>query len=259
MESVDHRSKLNIATIIPARLGSSRFPNKPLAPLLGTPMVELVRRNAASVEVTDVVVVATCDQEIIDLVEDSGGRAEMTSDKHERASDRTAEAVKSLEAQTGQEFDLVLMLQGDEPTVTPRQMAQVIDAMQANPSIGVANLLGSISSEREFRDPNCIKVVTDMDSNALYFSRLPIPGYGHFSHPSVGKQVCAIGFRRDVLLDYVTKAPTPLEELESIDMLRVLEHGGNVKMIPTTQPNQSVDVPEDIPLAEAHLKDQGIG
>lgn len=248
----------SVAIIIPARLGSSRFPNKPLAPILGTPMVELVHRHACLVPGVDTVAVASCDQQIVDLIEDAGGIAVMTSESHQRATDRSAEAVRALEIDRGRNYDIILMLQGDEPAISPQQMSQVVDVMAADPSIQVANLLGRITSDREFHDPNCIKVVTSLGGDAVYFSRLPIPHGSSFEDPAVGKQVCAIGFRRDYLMEYLQLEPTPLEVLESIDMLRILQHGESVRMVRTTQPTQSVDVPEDIPLAEALLERLGI-
>lgn len=248
------RAETSIAIIIPARLGSSRYPNKPLAPILGTAMVELVHRHATLVPGVDTVAVATCDQEIFDLIQSVGGIAVMTEESHQRASDRTAEAILALEEVRGFEYHIVLMLQGDEPAITPHQMCQVIEAMAADSSIQVTNLHGTIASESEFNDPNCIKVVTDLVGDAVYFSRLPIPHGASFDDPGVGKQVCAIGFRRNYLMEYLEMAPTELEVLESIDMLRILQHGDRVRMVRTTQPTQSVDVPEDIPLAEALLK-----
>ena len=248
----------SVAIIIPARLGSSRYPNKPLAPILGTAMVELVHRHAALVSGVDTVAVATCDQEIVDLIEGAGGIAVMTSESHQRASDRSAEAVLALEKERGRPYDIVLMLQGDEPAITPDQMTQVIDTMTADSTVLVTNLHGTITSEREFNDPNCIKVVTDLVGDAVYFSRLPIPHGASFDDPAVGKQVCAIGFRRDYLMAYLDLEPTALEVLESIDMLRILQHGESVRMVRTTQPTQSVDVPEDIPLAEALLGRLGL-
>ncbi len=244
---------VSVVVVIPARLGSSRFPNKPLAPILGVPMVEVVYRNARAMVGVDTVAVATCDEAIVDVIEAAGGVAVMTSDKHERASDRTAEAVRHLEAERGASFDIVLMVQGDEPAISSRQMSLVVDAMREDPAILVANLFGRIGSEREFADPNCIKVVADSSGNAMYFSRLPIPHGADFDDPAAGKQVCAIGFRRDYLMDYLEMEPTDLEVLESIDMLRILQHGDKVRLIPTSEPTQSVDVPQDVPLAEELL------
>ena len=249
-----NEANTSVVVAIPARLGSSRFPNKPLAPILGVPMVELVYRNAKAMAGVDTVAVATCDDAIVELIEAAGGIAVMTSDTHERASDRTAEAVRHLEERRGANFDIVLMVQGDEPAISSHQMSQVVDAMREDPTIQVANLFGRIGSEREFNDPNCIKAVADLNGNAVYFSRLPIPHGADFDDRATGKQVCAIGFRRDYLMDYLEMDPTDLEVLESIDMLRILQHGGQVRLVATSEPTQSVDVPDDIPLAEALLR-----
>ena len=243
----------SVAVVIPARMGSSRFPNKPMAPILGVPMIELVFRNAKAMPGVNTVAVATCDEVIFDLISAAGGGVVMTSDSHERASERTAEAVVFLEEQRGSHFDIVLMVQGDEPAISSYQMSQVVDAMIKDPSILVANLFGRIGSEREFLDPNCIKAVSDAHGDALYFSRHPIPHGANFDHTSTGKQVCAIGYQRDYLMQYLDMPPTDLEVLESIDMLRILEHGGKVRLIHTNEKTQSVDVPSDIPIAEALL------
>lgn len=248
----------SVAVIIPARLDSSRFPNKPLAPIFGVPMIEWAYRHASAAKRVDVVAVATCDQEIGDLIQRTGGIALMTSATHQRASDRSAEALSVLEQERDAVFDIIVMLQGDEPTISPQQIDSLVDAMEADSSIQVANLFGPISSEQEFNDPNCIKVVADVHGDAVYFSRLPIPHGASFSDSPVGKQVCAIGFRRDYLMQYLTMDPTSLEEAESIDMLRILEHRGRVRMVATGEQNQSVDIQEDIPKAERVLSQRGL-
>jgi len=242
------------AVIIPARLGSTRFPNKPLAKILGVPMIELIYQHAMGSLMAAEVVVATCDQEIMDLIHEHGGKAIMTSAAHIRATDRTAEALLALEESEGVSFEIVVMLQGDEPTVSPAQIDSVIDALMADSSIDVVNLWGPISSREELNDPNCIKVVADLNSEALYFSRSPIPYGAEFNDPSVGKQVCAIGFRRDYLSKYLALAPTALEILESVDMNRILQHGGKVKLVKTEFLTQPVDEPHDIPRVEEILK-----
>lgn len=248
----------SLAIVIPARLGSSRFPGKPLATIRGIPMIERVYRNAAGAAGVDVTVVATCDREIAEVIHHSGGSAVMTGAHHQRATERTAEAVQLMETERGREFDIVVMLQGDEPLVSADQLNDLFTAMVVNPELQVANLMGRIRSESEFTDPNCIKVVHDSEMNALYFSRRPIPhGVSHDSEV-VRKQVCAIGFRRDYLLEYVMMSPTPLEEAESIDMLRILQHGQAIRLIDTSRLSQSVDTPDDIVLVE-QLMDAAIG
>ena len=121
--------------------------------------------------------------------------------------------------------------------------------------INVVNLLGQIENEEEFVDRNCIKVVCDLDMNALYFSREPIPTRTKSKNIPMGKQVCVIPFRRDYLIKYTQLKPTPLEIVESVDMMRVLEHGTKVKMVKTSHQNQSVDTFEDLNKVKKLMQD----
>jgi 3-deoxy-manno-octulosonate cytidylyltransferase (CMP-KDO synthetase) len=191
-------------------------------------------------------VVATCDAEIRDYVTSIGGTAIMTSDRHERASDRCAEALLKAEEMNGTRYDVVVMVQGDEPMTHPDMIDEALAPMAADPTIMVTNLLGTIIDAAEFEDRNCIKVVCDISGNALYLSREPIPT--RLKSPTIPmlKQVCVIPFRRDYLLKYNKMAPTPLEIAESIDMMRVLEHGDRVRMVPTKHATHSVDTPSDL-------------
>lgn len=252
-EQIMKKNNPRVAIIIPARLGSSRFPNKPLTPICGISMVEMVYQNALATPSVQTVAVATCDIEIAELITRIGGTAVLTSAAHQRATDRTAEAVLYLEENLDAPFDIVVMLQGDEPMISSDQLAEVIQVMAQDPTIRVTNLVGRILSQDEFLDPNCIKVVSDLDGKALYFSRHPIPHGADHRHGSVGKQVCAIGFRRNYLLEYLALEATELEELESIDMLRVIEHGQNVHLIRTERTTQSVDVESDVTKVEELL------
>jgi 3-deoxy-manno-octulosonate cytidylyltransferase (CMP-KDO synthetase) len=237
---------MNIVAIIPARMGSSRFPGKPLAPINGTPMIGHVLAGIANCQLLTEIIVATCDQEIVDYVSSIGHRAIMTSDKHERASDRCAEALLTLEDETLKTYDIVVMVQGDEPIVRAEMIEEAVVPMLSDPSILVTNLRAEITSDTEFHDRNCIKVVCDKNGDAIYFSRQPIPSESH-GRPGIRfKQVCVIPFRRNYLLTYTSLAPTPLEIAESIDMLRVLEHGAKVRMVPTLYESFSVDTPADL-------------
>lgn len=242
---------MKILALIPARMASSRFPGKPMARILGKPMIGHVYERVARSPLLDTVAVATCDQEIIDYIESIGGTAIMTSDKHERASDRCAEALLKLEEIKGLRFDVVVMVQGDEPMTHPDMIAEAVQPMLADPTIQVVNLLGRIKDDVEFEDRNCIKVVCDLNSNALYFSREPIPTRCKEDRIPMGKQVCIIPFRRDFLLEYTRMTPTPLEVAESVDMMRILEHGMKVRMAPTQHDTQAVDTPHDLAKVEA--------
>ena len=241
---------MNILALIPARLGSSRFPGKPMAPILGKPMIGHVYERVARSPLLTMTAVATCDQEIYDYIESIGGVAVMTADTYERASDRCAEALLKLESANNTRYDIVVMVQGDEPMTHPDMIAEAVQPMLDDPTIQVVNLLGEIKDDAEFEDKNCIKVVCDLQRNALYFSREPIPTRYKVDKTPMGKQVCIIPFRRDYLLEYTRLAPTPLEIAESVDMMRVLEHGMKVRMVPTQHSSQAVDTPEDLKKVE---------
>jgi 3-deoxy-manno-octulosonate cytidylyltransferase (CMP-KDO synthetase) len=240
-----------IVAVIPARMGSSRFPGKPLASLLGRPMLEHVVRRAAMCDRLDAVYVATCDQEIRAAVEDFGGSVIMTSASHERASDRVAEAAERLDA------DIVVMIQGDEPMIVPEMVVAALRPLLDDRSVTCVNLVQRISRAEDRLDPNTIKVVTDLRGDALYFSRSPIPTHDVTcgSASPVFKQVCVIPFRRECLRELARLAPTPLERAESIDMLRILEHGGRVRMVETSVETHSVDTPDDLRLVERLMRD----
>jgi 3-deoxy-manno-octulosonate cytidylyltransferase (CMP-KDO synthetase) len=244
---------MNIIAIIPARMGSTRFPGKPMAKISGKPMIEHVYQRVLKCSDLTYTVVATCDMEIYDHIKLIGGNAIMTKDIHERASDRCAEALIKVEKELNIKFDIVVMIQGDEPLIEKDMINEAISPMLKDKNIKVVNLIGKIEDETEFNDRNCIKVVCDQFSNALYFSREPIPIN---SYKTFGKQVCVIPFRRDYLIEYTNLPATPLEKIESIDMLRILENGEKIKMVPTKFSNQSVDTLDDLLKVEKILKNQ---
>lgn len=228
--------------VIPARMGSSRFPGKPIAKILGRPMIEHIYKRVAMSKSLDVVYIATCDEAIRQVAEGFGASVIMTADTHERASDRVAEAVTHIEA------DLIVMVQGDEPMTHPDMIDTAVAPFRNDPQLGCVNLVRRIDHEADYRDVNTIKVVMDQQGNAIYMSRQPIPTMAKagFAHTSAHKQVCIIPFRRAMLFQYTNLAPTPLEQLESVDMLRLLEHGLQVKMVPTEFNTQAVDTEADL-------------
>ncbi|MBA3018310.1 MAG: 3-deoxy-manno-octulosonate cytidylyltransferase [Proteobacteria bacterium] len=238
---------MTIIGIIPARMGSSRFPGKPLAKIHGISMIEHVYKRSAMSKSLDDIYVATCDTEIKEAVEAFGGKVVMTKDTHERASDRVAEAMMKLEEEMNEKIDIVVMVQGDEPMVTPEMIEQSITPMLKDSSINVVNLMARMKTVEEFEDPNEVKVVVGLDGNALYFSREPIPSRKKgVADVSMFKQVCVIPFRRDYLLKFNSMPETPLERIESVDMMRILENGEQVRMVMTDAETLSVDTPEDL-------------
>lgn len=240
-----------IIAVIPARMGSSRFPGKPMADIHGVPMVGHVYYRTRMCPLLDETVVATCDTVIADWVRGIGGRAVMTLDTHERCTDRTAECMLKMEDILSEDVDIVVMVQGDEPMVTPGMIDAAIRPLLDDPSLDVVNLMADLGSIEEFEDPNEVKVVTDLSGNALYFSREPVPSRkkGVLDVP-MKKQVCIIPFRRQALLDFNAMPETPLERIESVDMMRLLENGRPVRMIQTTARTKSVDTPADLELVK---------
>ena len=231
--------------VIPARMGSSRFPGKPLSRLLGRTMLEHVYKRVALSKALDATYIATCDEEIRQAAQDFGALVIMTADTHERASDRVAEAVAGIDA------ELIVMVQGDEPMTHPEMIDAAVEPFRHDPLLGCVNLVRAIDNEADFYDVNTIKVVLNQQGDALYMSRQPIPTapaslQPDFMHTFAYKQVCIIPFRRKTLLDFARLPPTPLEQLESVDMLRLLEHGYRVKMVKTRFNTQAVDTQADL-------------
>ncbi|MBI2625276.1 MAG: 3-deoxy-manno-octulosonate cytidylyltransferase [Candidatus Nealsonbacteria bacterium] len=245
---------MNIIGIIPARMGSSRFPGKPLAKILGIPMVGHVYFRSKMAKSLNEVYIATCDQEIADYAKSIGAKAVMTSDKHERASSRCSEAMLKIESETGKKVDAAVMIQGDEPMVFPEMIDLALEPMLENPSIKVVNLMAPIKSREEHDDPNCPKVVVDKNNFAIYFSREPIPSWKKGAKEvKMLKQVCIIPFTRDFLLKFEELEPSHLEIVESIDMNRILEHGYKVKMVLENFDTYCVDTPKDLERVEKQM------
>ncbi len=247
--------KMNIIGIIPARMASSRFSGKPLAPILGMPMIGHVYLRGRMSDLLSEVYVATCDKEIADYIESIGGRAIMTADTHERASDRCAEALGKIEQIDKVRIDYVAMIQGDEPLLHPNMIDDLIEPVTKDPDLGITNLINEIETEAEFNNPNVVKIVMDLNDFALYLSREPIPSRKKFTGKvPMWKQLGIILFKKNLLLEYINLPPTPLEIIESVDMNRLLEHGKKIKMVKTKYKSYGVDVYEDVILAEVKLK-----
>lgn len=235
---------MNIIAIIPARMGSSRFPGKPLAPLHGVPMLGHVYLRTQRNAMLSGVYIATCDDEIRTYARSIGAECVMTSREHTRASDRTAEAADFIERRSGR-IDAVVMVQGDEPMLAPSMIDEALGPLIGDAAVQIVNLMAPIGPD-EATDPNEVKVAVDRRSNALYFSRQPLPWQDGSAHAPMFKQVCVIPFRRAFLTAFAALEPTPLEQAESIDMLRALEHGYDVRMARTAHATCSVDTPADL-------------
>jgi 3-deoxy-manno-octulosonate cytidylyltransferase (CMP-KDO synthetase) len=235
--------------IIPARFASTRFPGKPLAIIQGKPMIQRVYEQAS--KVLDIVYVATDDERIFKAVKEFGGRVTMTSTRHSSGTDRCAEAVGRVEQELGEQFDVVLNIQGDEPFIEPQQISLLMECF-VQPQTQIATLVKMATLPDEVFNPNRPKVVLGSDQQALYFSRSPIPFIrgaekeDWFRLAEFYLHIGLYAFRKDVLLE-ITKLPqSALEKAESLEQLRWLENGFRITVRTTTYDSFGIDTPEDM-------------
>ncbi|PLX86933.1 MAG: 3-deoxy-manno-octulosonate cytidylyltransferase [Desulfuromonas sp.] len=250
---------MRVTAVIPARYASTRFPGKPLALIAGRPMIEQVYRRVAQSKTVDRVIVATDDQRIELAVEAFGGDVVMTRTDHPTGTDRLAEVAARLDA------ELVVNVQGDEPLIDPTMIDQAVRPLIDNPAIEMGTLKSRIDLVDDFYSPNVVKVVTDRNGFALYFSRAPIPFIRDLTREQVADRIFDLAlfrhvglyvYRRDFLLRYPTLPATPLEGLENLEQLRALENGTGLFVAETTFESHGVDTPEDLTRVEALMSDQ---
>ncbi|MCK8816351.1 3-deoxy-manno-octulosonate cytidylyltransferase [Natroniella sulfidigena] len=231
---------MQVIGIIPARYASTRLPGKPLKEIVGQPMIQHVYQQAEAADSLDQVIVATDDERIYQAVKEFGGQVEMTSKQHQTGTDRLAEVAQNLEA------EIIVNIQGDEPLLNPEMIDQAVEPLLADSTIKMGTLKHKITEQDEIESPHIVKVVTDQDGFALYFSRAAIPyprqetGMNYYKH--IGLYV----YRRTFLLNYTEMEQTSLEEQESLEQLRVLENGYRIKVVETEHEAIGVDTPEDL-------------
>lgn len=231
---------MRVDAVIPVRMDSSRYPGKPLVDIEGFTMVEHVYRRTKMSDSVDGTYIATPDVEIKEEAETFGAEVIMTG-HHTRATDRVAEAANSLEG------DVIIVMQGDEPLIYPDMIDAAVKPFYEDKSTKCVNLAKEIEAEETFHNPNTVKVVVDGNWNALYFSREPIPNLhdATFEEVAVYKQVCIIPFERTFLFEFTSMEESPLEKAESIDMLRLLENGYDVRLVESERETYAVDTPGD--------------
>ncbi|HEX2022755.1 MAG TPA: 3-deoxy-manno-octulosonate cytidylyltransferase [Candidatus Thermoplasmatota archaeon] len=236
---------MRVVGIIPARMKSSRYPNKPFARIHGIPMIGHCFLRSKMSTVLDEVYVACCDREVFDYVTALGGKAVMTDPKHPMGSDRVAEAARKIEEESGR-LDVVVNIQGDQPMVFPDMIDAVTRPLLDDPRVVCSTMVDEIADDAEFADPNRVKMVMDADWNAMYFSREPIPSRHKYdgAYPRY-KHVALIPFRRDLLFEFGRLPMTALEKIESIDYLRLLENGHKIKVVLTKRKTETVDTTRD--------------
>lgn len=247
---------MNNVCIIPARMSSSRFPGKPMATILGLPMIGHTYHRSRLAKLPSALYVATCDDVIANFIKGRGGAVVMTDPKQPSAMDRTVEAVETLERQQGAPFEVVTMVQGDDPMVTPEMVDRVIATLVAEPAVGAVTMVRPICDLQEFGDPNTVKVIFDLKGDALYLTREPIPSLRKGANPATTpkyKHVAILSMRRAWLAAFKAMPRTPLEIAEEIDLIRVLEHGGKVRTIIDREQTVNVDTPEALRAAEHEM------
>jgi 3-deoxy-manno-octulosonate cytidylyltransferase (CMP-KDO synthetase) len=244
----------SVTVIIPARWASTRFPGKPLALLHGKPLVQHVWERSRRAKRVGRVIIATDDMRIAEAAFGFGAEITLTSPKHPTGTDRLAEVAAKLRA-----TPIILNVQGDEPDIAPSTIDRLAAALQDDPRLGMVTAANPLTDPAEVRNPNVVKVVLDREGRAIYFSRSVIPhdrdgrgGITYLRHQGI------YGYRRKVLLDFVSWKPTPLEQAEKLEQLRALEHGVAIGVIVVRRGSVGVDAPEDLAKAERALRGKKI-
>jgi len=230
--------------VIPARYQSTRLPGKPLASILGKPMIQRVYEGVRQAKLIDRIIIATDDERILRAAADFGAEAVMTSAQHHSGTERAAEVAQGLKS------PLIINVQGDEPLVTGKMIDQLVEGLQDD-AIPMASLMAKVYDLNLIRETHIVKVVSDKEGYALYFSRTPLPYQASdFFYQHIG----IYGYQKEFLLRFARMRPTRLEKQEKLEQLRVLENGGKIKMIEIHSPTLSVDTPQDIIRVEEFLK-----
>lgn len=243
--------------IIPARYASTRFPGKPLVEIAGRPMIHHVYERACRAKLEEVIV-ATDDQRIFDAVIAFGGDAIMTSPYHPTGTDRLAEVAERMSAAT-----ILINIQGDEPLISPDAINALIETMEGDTEADMCSVMTPLADPVLARDPNQVKVVTDLRGYAMYFSRAPIPGTPANVALDYAPWMLHVGlyaYRRDFLLAFTRLRPSPLEKIERLEQLRALENGYRIRMVTCADAGSiGVDTPEDLQRIRAIIEQQLAG
>ena len=239
---------MKIICVIPARYASTRLPGKPLADIAGKPMIVRVYERALKAKIPSEVIVAVDDERVFKAVETAGGKVVMTQKDHPTGTDRLAEV-----AQKFPDVDVIINIQGDEPLIDPSVIDELAKQFIDNPELNMATVKTPMQ-EDEKNEPSNVKVITDKNGYALYFSRSLIPYPRNDVGVTVYKHIGIYGYKRDFLLQYATMQPTPLEQTESLEQLRALENGYKIKVIATDKHFVGVDTKEDLARVNAIYK-----
>lgn len=249
---------MKVLAVIPARYASTRFPGKPLALLGGKPIIQWVWEKVSEMKGITDGVVATDDMRIVQAVKQFGGQVLMTSDQHRSGTDRCGEVLTTMESQ-GQRYDIVINVQGDEPFVQEEQLQCLIDCF-SDPATQIATLRKRITNQEELLSPNNVKVIGTENGRAIYFSRQPLPYLRGveiekwIERQDYYKHIGIYAFRSETLHSVVKLQQSPLEKSESLEQLRWLENGYDIRLCDTQIENIGIDTPEDLNKAEESLR-----
>ena len=243
---------MDIIAFIPSRYDSTRFPGKPLTLIDGKPMIQHVCNCAISCPDISQVYVTTDDERIFQCVNDFGGKAVMTMREHPSGTDRIAEAVQKMNLKKD---TLIVNIQGDQPVFEPSVISDMVAPLIKDGNIPMGTLKYRIVDEREVGNSNIVKVVTDSDGFALYFSRCPIPFYRDIKSEHIYyKHLGFYAYRRDFLIEFSRLPRGRLEAIEKLEQLRALEQGFRIKVVETASDSIEVDTPEDVNKVENLIK-----
>ena len=235
--------------IIPSRFGSSRFPGKPLAVLAGKPLVAWVVEAVKKARGFDEVLVATDDERIVKAVEEHGGKAVMTPSELPSGTDRVACAARNLLGRDFDDDDILVNVQGDEPLIDPALVEQLAQKLKDDPRWSMATAVTPIRRAEDFAAKSVVKVVTDRDGGALYFSRAPIPcdrdNVPEIHNPLYVRHLGIYAYRGGFLKRYIKEPPCDLEKTEKLEQLRALWMGAKIAVVRTQDEGVGVDTPED--------------
>lgn len=239
---------MKILGVIPSRYESSRFPGKPLADICGKPMIYWVYQQARKVKEFDDLIVATDDERIKSVCENYGMNVIMTSNRHQTGTDRLGEVASKVIA------DFYVNIQGDEPLIEPETIKSIIEYKNNHKDVEVINTITPITDEREIVSDTCVKVVTNINDDGIYLSRLPIPYPKKKQEIVYYKHLGLYGLSRNALSFFAGAERSKVEKIEDIEMLRFIENGINIKFVTVKSESIAVDRPSDIELVENEMK-----
>jgi len=238
---------MKIICIIPARMASSRFPGKPLAKIHGIPMIGHCYKRTNMSELLTECYVATPDNEIFDYIESIGGKAVMTSHSHEMCNDRVAEAVNIIESEKKASFNIVVNVQGDLPMIFPEMVDELIKPIINDEDVRTTTMVDEVKTLDDFLDPNRVKVVLDLNSNVMLVTREPVPSRHKYKDDYTKYKHVAIRAYDRSLFSLIEKLPmSPMEKIEGIDDLRLIENGIKIRVVFTEQITETVDTQDDL-------------